>query len=198
MIPGGHRRAMRRVIAVVMIGMLVLACSSGGDDDGEDAGPTCNETRLATGKGYPWDPGLALAVSRLIEVSHPELSGIINAVADYQEAHPSHQDFENPRRGDHLGEGTAIYLAALLVLAERPDIATPATLDALEQAAEEGGMAAVGNVSINSSADDPPEYNTDAINELRNLVIEREEAVEDAGIVSLPDPRCPPEERSED
>jgi hypothetical protein len=185
-------------VALIGIGALGAACSSGGDDDGATDEPSCNEERLATGKGYAWDPGLALVVARQIEVAHPEISGIVDAAAAYQEANPTYQDFENHRRGDVTGDGTTAFLASLLVLADRADLGTPETLEALERAATEGGILEVSNTVVSSSPTEPLPYSSPAFLQLRNLVYERREHVEeDAGIASLPDPRCPPERRDE-
>lgn len=190
-------RAIRVTVVAVVAGSLTAASCSSGDGNEADAEPTCDEARLASGNGYPWDPGLALAVARQIEVTHPELSGVINAAADYQETHPTYQDFEDHRDGDVTGDGAIGFIGALLVLAERPDLATTGNLQALRQAASEGGMPAVGNLLADAGRRNPVPDVDASFTELADLTFEREQAVEEAHIVSLPDPRCPPDDGAE-
>jgi hypothetical protein len=182
-------RGAQRLAMLVVAGLVALvACAKGAADTAE---PSCNEELLASGRGLPVASGLSLAVSYQIEVTHPELGRVIAAAADYERAHPQYQDLSNPDYDDDLiGDGDAGYIGALLVLSERPDLATPEILDALEQAAAEGGIAEVGNTVRHARPGDPPPLGSVRFSEFQGLVRERRIAVEDSELVPLPAPGC--------
>jgi hypothetical protein len=118
---------------------------------------------------------------------------VSTAVPTPSSLHDEPSPVTRPRRGDHLGDGTTGFIAALLVLAERPELATPEFLEVLRQAAIEGGMVEVARVVDSSDQGDPPPSEVTSLMQLDNLVFEREEAMDETGMVALPDPRCPPE-----
>lgn len=166
--------------------LLVGPCSD--DDDGATE-RTCTERRLATATGFVHDPALAIAISRAVELDHPELSGIVDAVADYQQAHPEYGTFE-PDIHDRGGGVSLNYIAVLLSLADHPELATPEMLTRIEQLAEMRGMVEVVNFMENARRYPEAENGGVTLEQLRRLVDGQETAVQEAGIQFLPPALC--------
>lgn len=87
-------------------------------------------------------------------------------------------------------EYTDTDISLLLVLADRPDLATPEILEWAEEFASERGI-----VGVTIFIDDPVErddehYGNRTLIELVNLVNDQETAVEEAGIQILPPALC--------
>lgn len=185
----GSRRPARLLAVSAVVGLVaVAACASSA---GEPARPSCNEELQATGQGLPVAPGIAIAVSYQIEVSNRELGRVIDAAVEYHGSHPQYVDLDNvDDEVDVIGGGETSYVGALLVLAERPELATPAILDALEAEARDGGIPGVGNAVRHAMPGDPAPYGSDRFLELAQLVRERRSAVENSDLVPLPARQC--------
>src|SRR5262245_34970353 len=96
--------------------------------------PRCLEPRLAAGDVYPVDRGLALAVTRGIASDHPAVAPLVDAVTDYEAAHPIAS--EDTFGGGRLGTGDPLrYTLTVIALAERPDLARPELITDLVEAA---------------------------------------------------------------
>jgi hypothetical protein len=192
-----HRPARRpvrhRAVATVVAGVLALvfslatiAVSHWVGANPADAPLRCAESRLAAATAFRHDPGLALAVSRTITATSPHLTGIVDAVAEHQATYP---DVASLAVGPDMASGdpSLVYLAVMIDLAGRPDLATPDVLAALERAAASGGLAGIHELVIGTGSPPPAGgLGGAALVELRRLVRQQRGAVADAGIVSLP------------
>jgi hypothetical protein len=176
------------VAAIVLsLGGLTAGCAT--EAAAPDPGPTCADTRLSQGDAYRYDPATAIAVSRGIAHSHPELEGIVDAVADHQQRHPVTERFTT-REGGLPADISFTYVMVLVNLVAHPDVANPTTLAILEDTAN-GPTADSGDSGIRGIyrlvTDDERvlEAGDTGIAELSNLVYSQIDAVEDAGIVDI-------------
>lgn len=185
------------VLALAVILGLCTACSSG-DDGGDDArateAQTCIEQRLTDGTGYGPDPGLAIGLTRAIEMNHPELSGIVDAVARYHADHPDPESLDLDDVGDLReydganAENSLWYVVTLFSLSERPDLATPELLAGMEEVASQLGMGGIHDMMINPAY--YPDHDLTALAELSELVAPAAIHVGDAGVQALPRANC--------
>src|SRR5262245_46858507 len=110
--------------------------------------PRCLEPRLAAGDVYPVDRGLALAVTRGIASDHPAVATLVDAVTDYEAAHPIAS--EDTFGGGRLGTGDPLrYTLTVIALAERPDLVEAAA--GRDSSLRYAGMAGVNEFMATSA-----------------------------------------------
>jgi hypothetical protein len=195
-LPAARRPVRHRAAATVVAGVFAIAFSLATvavsrwvAADAAHGPARCAEVRLATATGFRHDPGLALAVSRTILTTSPELAGIVDAVADHQRAYP---DVASLVVGPGMapGEPSLVFLAVMIDLSGRPDLATPAVVATLERAAASGGFAGVHELIVGTGPPPDDDRGGRALAELRRLVRQQRGAVAAAGLASLPDGAC--------
>ncbi len=181
-----------RAVATVVAGVLAIVFSLATvvvshwvAADAADAPRRCAESRLAAATAFRHDPGLALAASRTITATSPHLTGIVDAVAEHQATYP---DTAVLVVGPDMapGDPSLVYLAVLIDLSGRPDLATPDVLSALERAAASGGITGIHELVVGPGSPAADEQGGAALAELRRLVRRQRGAVAAAGIDSLP------------
>jgi hypothetical protein len=197
-----HRPSLRlgTGIATALAMALTLAVGCGGDDTddaADDALANCEE-RLAAGTAFRHDPALAIALSRGIEASHPELSPIIDTVAEAQADHPDRASLD--LRAEGLpADASFDYVTTLIVLSEQPALATPEALAALEDAAgpdgieHVAGVGGLGGVAVLVGRPHgyvPSRYDVPELIDLGNEVQDRQGAVVDTGIRAITSESC--------
>ncbi len=149
--------------------------------------PRCLEPRIAAGDVYPADRGLALAVARGIASREPALAPLVDAVGDYEAAHPVTSDdtFDLP------GTDVPLYFTLIVIaLAERPALARPDLMTQLMEIGRghhlttaHGGMAGVVEFVDDTGGGDRPGPNSD----LYVLVLQRARYAWSDGIVGSGD-----------
>lgn len=192
--PVARRRLAALVASVVAVACGMAACA-------ESAGDTrsCADERLADGTAYRHDPGLALAVTRGLAATNPDLAPIFEGAADFQAANPDHESvtLTDDTRGP---EGAFHYVLVLANLDANPDLATPELLDTLTRVARRDGMLGVYVLVARRATSDEDERRRaaagPALDELRELQSQQLAALDDAGIVPLPRADCPHDELS--
>ncbi len=189
--PGG-RRAVAAVIGgtfaiAVSVTTLVVSLWMGTGDRRPRAG--CAEGRLVTAQTYGTDAGLALAVARSVTTTHPHLRGIVDAAAAHAARYPD-VDGLTVDAGLPAGDASLTFVTALVDLADRPDLATPDVLTALQRAAASGGMVGLHSVIVDPDIHPPTPAGRDALDQLRAMVARQRAAVAGAGMVGLPSRSC--------
>jgi hypothetical protein len=182
--------------AALALGLLVPGCAS--EADPLPFVPACVESRLSEGTAYRYDPPTAIALSHAIAASHPQLAGIVNAVAEYQQQapHPEPETILSVDYDDSFAEGTMIYMLTIVDLASRPDLATPEVIALFEEIAakpptQHGFPGGLGGVA--ARARDTLwlfETNVPGAVELSMLIHDQMQGVRDAGVLSLPSGLC--------
>ena len=151
-------------------------------------------TSSADGTAYRHDPGLALAVTRGLAATNPDLAPIFEGAADFQAANPDRESvtLTDDTRGP---EGAFHYVLVLANLDANPDLATPELLDTLTRVARRDGMLGVYVLVARRATSDEDERRRaaagPALDELRELQSQQLAALDDAGIVPLPRADCP-------
>jgi hypothetical protein len=174
-------------VLAIVFSLATVAVSHWVAADAADGPVRCAESRLATATAFRHDPGLALAVSRTIATTSPQLTAIVDAVAEHQATYP---DVASLVVGPDMapGDPSLVYLAVMIDLSDRPDLATPDVLATVERAAASGGLVGIHELIAGAGAGSPPagELGGPALGELRRLVRQQQRAVSAAGIASLP------------
>jgi hypothetical protein len=183
-----RHRAVATVVAgvfAIVFSLATVVVSQWVAADAADDPTRCAESRLAAATAFRHDPGLALAVSRTITATSPHLTGIVDAVADHQATFP---DVASLVVGPEMaaGDPSLVYLAVLIDLSARPDLATPDLLAALERAAASGGFAGVHELVVGPGSRLADGQGGAALAELQRLVRQQRGEVAAAGIASLP------------
>ena len=161
--PAAHPRPPRVGLAAFAATLAVTAAAAGvagyrwAAPDGERAGP-CEAHRV--------DGAEAVAVSRSVQAASPQVAGIVRAAARFHDAHPDDT-------GPQVPAGT--YVAVIVDLAARPDLATPGLLTALEEAAGSGGVAGVHGLVANPDLH-LPGPDGEALDSLRSTVARQQAA----------------------
>ncbi len=128
--------------------------------------PRCLEPRIAAGDVFPADRGLALAVARGIASHEPALVPLVDAVSDYEAAHPvpSEEAFDPELPGTN---GPLYFTLIVIALAERPELARPDLMTQLVRlgrgpavSGSHAGMAGVYEFVLGTGAGDRPGPNT--------------------------------------
>jgi hypothetical protein len=190
------RIAMAAALAVTVT--IVAGCGDDDTDAEPDAALAHCEERLAAGTAYRHDPALAIAISRAIEVSHPELSPLVDTVAEAQADRPDRASLD--LQADGLpADASFDYVATLIVLSEQPALATPEALAALQDAAGPdgvdhvagvGGLGGVAAVVGRPHGYVPSRYDVPELVDLGNEVQDRAGALVDTGIRSITSESC--------
>ncbi len=135
------RRLVGMAAPLVAIVIVAAGCRSTASADGP---PPCLETLVASGQAYTLDPGLAMAITTATAYDHPELGRLVDAVAEYQAAHPDTGVFEpDPNDAD---VASLAYVLLVADLADQPGQGDLPRLHDYEQAARNQGMAGIYSV----------------------------------------------------
>jgi hypothetical protein len=124
--------------ALVAIAIVAAGCAS---TTGADSPSPCLEILVASGRAYALDPGLAMAITTATTYDHPELGRLVDAVAEYQAAHPDTGVFD-PDASD-ADVASLAYVLLVSDLAEQPGQGNLPQLHRYEQAARDNGMAGI-------------------------------------------------------
>jgi len=183
-----RRHALRAGLpSIGLVAGLLAGCAT--ESASTAAQPSCADRRIAEASAYRYDPASAIAVGHGIGESHPELQGIVDAVADHQRRRPDTERMVITDRRAMPAEVSFVYTMVLVDLAARPDLATPEAIAILEEAATSPDHAAdawdrgmLGIYRLMTDSKRLLETADPQIIELSYLVDRQTEAVEDAGV----------------
>lgn len=183
-----RRHALRaRASSIGLAALLLAGCAT--ESASTASQPSCADRRIAEASAYRYDPAGAIAVAHGIAESHPELQGIVDAVADHQRRRPDTERMVITDRRAMPAEVSLVYTMVLVDLAARPDLATPDAITILEQAATSPDEAAdawdrgmLGIYLLMTDSERLLDTSDPQIIELSSLVDRQAEAVEDAGV----------------
>lgn len=170
-------------------GLLVGGCAGGGPPPAPE--PSCADRRIAEASAYRYDPAGAIAVAHGIAESHPELQGIVDAVAEHQRRRPDTERLVITDRRAMPAGVSFVYTMVLVDLAARPDLATPRAIAILEDAAagpdddaaaDSRGRGMLGIYLLITDSRRVLESADPEVAQLSDLVDRQAEAVEDAGV----------------
>jgi hypothetical protein len=175
------RNACRLVgVLALMVGMAITASCGSRADAHADRPPPCLPALVARSQSYTLDPGFAMALATAMTYDHPEVGPLVNALADYQAAHPDTGLFEPDAADADVASLASILLVANL--ASGPDQPSEDELSLMhryEDAARAHGMTGVYRV-LQYEAREPHRIDPPPI---PRLVMDQVTAVREAGVV---------------
>ena len=183
-----RRHALRiGVPSVGLVAGVLAGCST--DSASTAPEPSCADRRIAEASAYRYDPAGAIAVAHGIAESHPELQGIVDAVADHQRRRPDTERMIITDRRAMPAEVSFAYTMVLVNLAARAELATPGAIALVEEAAtspddaaDAGDRGMLGIYLLMTDSERLLDASDRQIFELSHLVDRQTEAVEDAGV----------------